>query len=388
MTAWRPLTGSARAVALEVLLHGPLSRVELARRLDLSQGSLSRLARPLLDAGLLVEAGASREPGGGLRDGVRGGAGRPQRPLDVVARAHHVVGVSLTAHEARGVLTDLRADVLADVSRPLPGHEPGRVVDVLAEVVEALTAAAPAPLTAVGVALGGHTADHRTVRTAPFLGWQDVPLAELVRGAVGVEVVVENDLVAFTEAESWFGAGTGLDRFAVVTVGAGIGFGLVVRGEQVVGADSGLGLVGHVPLDPTGPVCRSGHRGCASALLTTDAVADAVSAAVGRRVDHAEALRLAADGEPGARRVVDRAGRALGRLVALAANFTMPRAVVLGGEGVGLVDVARTAVDEALGADRDPAASALPLEVRGGDFGEWARGAAVVAIQRAVVGTG
>ncbi|MDT0165443.1 ROK family transcriptional regulator [Actinotalea sp. AC32] len=375
-TAWRPLGGSARALALEVLLHGPLPRVELARRLDLSQGSVTRLTRPLVEAGLLVEVGSTRS-----------GVGRPQRPLDVVPGSHHVVGVSLTAHEARGVLTDLRAGVLADVTRPLAGHAPERVVEVLADVVGALGGHAPAPLTAVGIALGGHTSDRRTVRRAPFLGWHDVPLAALVQDAVGVDVVVENDLVAFTEAESWFGAGTGLDRFAVVTVGAGIGFGLVVRGEQVVGEDTGLGLVGHVPLDPTGPVCRAGHRGCASALLTTDAVTDAVSAAVGRRVDHAEALRLAADGEPGARRAVDRAARALGRLVALAANFTTPRAVVVGGEGVGLVEVARAAVEEAVAADRDPAASPITLEVRRGDFAEWARGAAVVAIQHAVVGT-
>lgn len=371
--AWGPLSRSGRAVALEVLLHGPLSRVELARRLDMSQGSLTRLARPLLEDGVLLEA----EP-------MRAGVGRPQRPLDVVADAHHVVGVSLTAHEARGVLTDLRAEVVADVARPLAGTAPRQAVAAVAEVVRAL--ADDGPVTAVGVAVGGRTADHRTVGTAPFLGWHDVPLAALLEEAVGVRAVVVNDLVALTEAESWFGAGSGLDRFAVVTIGAGVGYGLVVRGEQVVGEDAGLGLVGHIALDASGPVCRSGHRGCASALLTTDAVAGSVSAAVGRPVDHGDALDLAAAGDPAARRAVDVASRALGRLVALVVNLTMPRAVVLGGEGVRLVDVARPAFEEAIAADRHPDASPVRLEVRTGDFAQWARGAAVVAIQRAVVG--
>src|SRR5687768_5594242 len=82
MTRWVPVAGSARDVALEVLLHGPLSRSELARRLGLSPGSVSRLTKPLLDAGMLVEAGVKREAR----------IGRPSLPLDVVESSRHFVG--------------------------------------------------------------------------------------------------------------------------------------------------------------------------------------------------------------------------------------------------------------------------------------------------------
>jgi DNA-binding transcriptional ArsR family regulator len=88
---WMPPTDRSLAVVLEVLIHGPLSRTEIARRLDLSQPSLTRLSAPLLDAGLLVEAGERSD----------GRAGRPSRPLDVIAGSRHFVGLKLTAKVSR-----------------------------------------------------------------------------------------------------------------------------------------------------------------------------------------------------------------------------------------------------------------------------------------------
>lgn len=375
--AWKPLAGPSHAIALEVLVHGPLSRSVLARRLDLSPGSLTRLTKPLLDRGLLVELDATRAPDTGI--------GRPQQPLDVVADSHHFVGVKLTGDQAHGVLTTLRAQVVSSESVPLPDTSPEAVVAAVAALVGRLARDAPA-VTALGVSLGGHAADHRVVTAAPFLHWSDVPLVDLLVDATGLPTVVENDLIALTEAESWFGAGTGLDQFAVVTVGAGVGFGLVVRGHQVTSPDFGLGLAGHLPLDPTGPVCFDGHRGCSTAMLTMPGIAGAVSVALGRSVGYEEALELAAEGDRAARRVVDDAARALGRLVALVANLTMPQKVVLSGEGNRLAVVGADAMRRAVAADRDPAAAPVDVELRPGDFAQWARGAAVIAIQTYVLG--
>ena len=211
-----------------------------------------------------------------------------------------------------------------------------------------------------------------------------IPLAELVTRATGVPTVVENDLVAFTEYEHWFGAAKAAERFAVVTLGAGIGYGLVVHDRMVQGDDAGIGLVGHWPVDPFGPVCVAGHRGCARSVLTTDAVIAAASSALGRELGYDEAMRLAALGDPGARRVVDDAARGLGRLVAAIANLTMPELVVLGGEGVRLAEIGADALREGIAADRDPRAAVVQLALTNGDDAEWCRGAAVIAIQEYV----
>lgn len=372
---WTPESGPSQSVALEVLINGPLSRSELARRLDLSPGSLTRLSTPLIEAGLLVE----------VEERADGRAGRPSRPLDVVPGSRHFIGMKLTGTGVLGVTTDLRANVIATASAKLTSRAPDAVADVLAGLVRELADSAPS-VTALGVGIGGLVSQHAVVTSAPFLEWADVPLGPMLEEQTGIPTVIENDVVAFTEAEHWFGAGRGLERFAVLTLGAGIGYGLVIHDRLVVDADSGIGLVGHWPIDPFGPMCPAGHRGCARTMLTQSAIIQAVSSARGNDVTYDEALDLALAGEPAAKRVVDDAGRGLGRMIAAIANLTSPQRIILGGEGVRLMDVAGEAVHRGLAEDRDPRTHKLDIVSTPGDDREWCRGAAVIAIQRYVLG--
>ncbi len=372
---WTPGRGPSRAVALEVLINGPISRSEIARILELSPGSLTRLSTPLIDSGLLVEVG----------ERVDGRAGRPSRLLDIVPESRHFIGMKLTGDEVLGVVTDLRANVLASAAAHLVSRDPATVVGTIAQLVGDL-AGHVASVTAVGVGLGGLIVDHSVVRSAPFLGWNEVDLGAMLEARVHLPTVIENDLTAFTEYEHWFGAGVGSDRFAVLTLGAGIGYGLVMRGDVIVNEDSGIGLVGHWPLDPFGPICTSGHRGCAQSVLTQAAIVSGVSSALGRTVNYEEALDLAASGEPAAKRVTDDAGRGLGKLLSAVGNLTMPELTIIGGEGVRLVAVAEDAILEGLAEFRDPRASEMKIVTTSGDNTEWCRGAAVIAIQTYVLG--
>lgn len=374
---WPPKSGASRAVALEILRHGPLSRSEVARRLDLSQGSLTRLSAPLLESGLLVEG--EEQPTGRV--------GRGSRPLDVVAESHHFVGIKLTGERVFGVVTNLRSEVAAEGEAALTSREPAAVADTLANLALELAEAVPS-VTALGIGLGGQVLDSSTVAGAPFLGWIDVPLGTLVAARTGLPTVVGNDLTTLTEFEHWFGAGRGLDRFAVLTLGAAVGYGTVIHDRIVVGPDSGIGLVGHWPLDPLGPLCPDGHRGCAQSLLTMPAITRQISDALDRPVGYDECLDLAAAGDPAARATVDRAGVALGRLIAAVANLTLAERVAIGGEGARLAEVAGTAVREGVHLNRDPRASEVDLVVHLADTRKWCRGAAVLAIQTYVLGMG
>ena len=372
--SWTRDGGASLAVALEVLINGPISRSDIARRLELSAGSLTRLSTPLIDAGLLVEVGERAD----------GRAGRPSRLIDIVPDSRHFIGMKLTADEVVGAVTDLRANVIATGSRPLDSRDPDAVAAAISALAAHLTAEVP-DVSALGIGLGGLVDAAGVVRSAPFLDWTQVPLAAMLETLTGLPTVVDNDLVAFTEYEHWFGAGRGLDGFAVLTLGAGVGYGLVVHDKLVASDDSGIGLVGHWPLDPFGPVCPSGHRGCAKSVLEQGAIVRNVSAAVGRDVSYDEALDLAVSGEPAARRIIDDAGRGLGTLLAAVANLTVPQRIVLGGEGVRLVSVAADAIAEGIAQHRDPRASDLDLVSTAGDNIEWCRGAAVLAIQRYVL---
>ncbi|MDP9027331.1 MAG: ROK family transcriptional regulator [Actinomycetota bacterium] len=374
---WTPDTGGSRSVALQVLINGPLSRSDIARRLDLSAGSLTRLSAPLIESGLLVEIDD--------KDDKDARAGRPSKPLDVVPNSQHFIGMKLTGDDILAVVTDLRANVVDSAFAVLGSREPEAVTAQIAGLASRLGSVVPS-VTAMGVGIGGLVVDHSIVQSAPFLGWSEVPLGSMLEAATGIPTVVDNDVVAFTESEHWFGSGRGLKRFAVLTLGAGIGYGVVIHDEIVVDHDSGIGLVGHWPLDPFGPVCPSGHRGCARSLLTVSAITQAVSLAAGRDVGYEEALDLADSGEPAARRIVDDAGRGLGRLIAAVANLTLPQRIILGGEGVRLVECAADAIAEGIRNDRDPRAKPPELVTTPGTNTEWCRGAAVMAIQRYVLG--
>jgi predicted NBD/HSP70 family sugar kinase len=380
---------TARRLLLEILIHGPLSRVELARRLGLSGPSLTRLTKPLITAGTLIEQRPLVAP-----------LGRPQLPLDLDSAAELFAGVKITADASYTVVTDLRGSIRAERNSLLPGHDPGEVADVVARDVTALAEALGAP-SAVGVSLGGRTADGRVIAESNFLQWRDVPFADEVERRVHAPVVIANDVNALTQAQHWFGAGRGLDSFAVVTIGAGIGLGVVAHGALVTGVHGAAGTVGHQLLRWSDAVCWRGHHGCASALLTTgaleraaaervavrDAVGDAATAgasarhAGGAALDYATILQRAAGGDPDMRAVVDDAAEALGLLLASIANTFDPQKIVLAGEGARLGEVGDHAMRRSFESTKAWASAITPIEVQPFAFNEWARGAAVTAIQ-------
>ncbi|MFE1113052.1 ROK family protein [Streptomyces rochei] len=376
--SWLPLSPGERSVAIEVLVHGPLSRTEIARRLDLSPGSLTRLTKPLIQEGLLVEV---EEAGA-----TEGRQGRPSQPLDVVADSRHFLGFKITDDRVYGVLTTLRSEIVARLDRSLVARDPGEVADVLAGMTRELSRGRPRPA-GLGIGVGGLVEGRSVVGESPFLGWRGVPLAALVEERTGLPVVVENDTAAFVEAETWFGAGRGLDRFVVLTIGAGLGYGLVLGGRRVpYSGDEDRGFGRHWILDPYGPLTPDGRRGSAVSLLTIPNIRYQVRAATGRDVGYEEILASAAAGEPMPARVVGEAARALGILVAQIANFVMPQKILLAGEGVGLMKVAGDVVENTIRDNRHPRAAPVVLETRVSDFHDWARGAAVLAIQVLVLG--
>jgi predicted NBD/HSP70 family sugar kinase len=179
-------------------------------------------------------------------------------------------------------------------------------------------------------------------------------------------------------AQQWFGFGRTYADFALLTVGAGVGYGLVID-HRVVPTE--VSPVSHLPLDPHGPLCRLGHRGCLSAYVVSEAMCATASLAYGREVSYDELLGLAELRDPAAARVVAEAARALGQATAVVTSLTGVERIILTGEGVRLAEVAPEALAEGrLGYAAGPQSTIEPV-VMPMDFVEWARGAAVVAIQ-------
>jgi len=197
--------------------------------------------------------------------------------------------------------------------------------------------------------------------------------------------VVENDVNALAVAEQWFGAGRDVDWFAVVTVGAGVGCGLVLDGGLVHGASGAAGELGHATIDPAGDLCTCGKRGCVETIATDAAILTAIRAAGGPAVESMTAAAgLAREGDDHCRAAFARAGDALGQAVALLANLVNPQRVVLSGEGIAASDLMLDALRASL--TRHAFSSVADVEIVTRPLADetWARGAATTVVQRLV----
>lgn len=368
-TAWPALADAERGVLRELLIHGPLPRAELARRLGASRASLTRVTRALMDHGLVREGDVE----------LRGATGRPSELLVVRHDARHLLGVKLTGDTVFAVVTDLGAHIVAAHEEPIRSREPGAVIDQIAAAHSRF--AEKYDIVACGVALSGDLTvvdGRQLVADSGFLGWKNVYLAERLTARLGIPTSAENDVRALTATEHWFGAGVGCSSLALITVGAGVGFGLVVDNRVVTGHHGRAGRLDHLPVDSTGPACGQGHRGCVSALLPNQSIVDAVGTP---GLGFADVVELARDGHVGAVRAFNNAGHALGVLIGTVANALDPEKIVLAGDGLAVMELAGDEVRATVQGALAPGIPAPTLDVQPFQFDEWARGGAVVGLR-------
>src|SRR6478736_436736 len=160
-----------------------------------------------------------------------------------------------------------------------------------------------------------------------------------------------------------------------------VGCGIVVNDRLVDGMHGGSGQVGHIPISDWGPLCERGHRGCARAFLAAPSIVNQSTAALGRPVDYATVLDLAATGEPMTRRIVTEACQALGTLIGTVAAVTAPAKVIVSGEGVMLAAADLALVKQRAQTVKHWTVPEVPIEIAPFTFTEWARGAAVIALR-------
>jgi N-acetylglucosamine repressor len=361
--------------------YGPIARADIARRSGLSPATITAITAELIDENLVFEKAAGDSSGG-----------RPPILLALNPKAGYVVGIKLTETSATAALTDLEAMVVARRTQELSGHSPDLVVKELANLVTALLKEKnleKQQFFGVGVGVAGIVdAGQGLLRQSPILGWQDVPLADLLEDQLGVPVYLENDVNTLTITEKWFGAGQGVDNFLTVSIGRGVGMGIVINGQFYRGARGGAGEFGHTVVDPHGPQCECGKHGCLEAFVGDIGLLRAAAEAVQRgeieqpvsNVD--ELISLAIAGNPAAQAVFANAGQVLGRSIANLINIFSPQKILISGEGARagsflfdpMCQAVETNVMPGLRADTE-----IQIDPWGDDA--WARGAAGLVLR-------
>jgi glucokinase len=170
-------------------------------------------------------------------------------------------GVDVGGTKIAAGVVDESGKLLASTRRETPATDTGMVLEGIADAVRELRSTHE--ITAVGIGAAGFVdASRSTVLFAPNLAWRDEDLRTALTAQLGVPVVVENDANAAAWAESRFGAGRDHDDVAVITVGTGIGGGLVNSGRLVRGGYGVAAEIGHITMVPYGRRCGCGLQGC------------------------------------------------------------------------------------------------------------------------------
>lgn len=257
------------------------------------------------------------------------------------------IGVDIGGTKVAAGVVDPAGEILATTRRDTPADDPQQTASVIADAIREL--AADHEVVAVGLGAAGFVdADRSTVMFAPNLAWREEPLRAAIEAAVHLPAVVENDANAAAWAEARFGAGRGEDSVVVITVGTGIGGGIVVDGNLLRGCFGVGAEIGHINIVPDGRRCGCGLQGCweqyASGRALVQEAYELANASPAMAKDllalaegQAEAItgpmitQAAQAGDVAALQCFDEIGRWLGRGTAQLAAILDPAVFVIGG---------------------------------------------------------
>ncbi|MDI2033119.1 ROK family transcriptional regulator [Paenarthrobacter nitroguajacolicus] len=316
---------------------GGLSRVELAQIVGLSPQTISNISRRLLDQQLIVEAG---------KEGS--GPGKPRTILRLNPAGMYAVGVHLDPAVITFVVLDLLGDVVKHSRMATPGGDPAGVITSIAEQIQALVEESgvdAAKIAGLGVAVPGPIdLDEGSVVEPPLLTrWNRVRIREALAEATGLETLVDKDVTSAAVAETWAGGASGAGSFVFMYMGTGIGCGIVLNDEVVRGTSGNAGEIGHIVVDPEGPLCDCGLSGCVkSSCIPQVLVAEAEAAGVldgsrhgadGPEVQErfAELCDKADAGDEQAIAILDKSATLVARAVSVVTNALDVERVVFGG---------------------------------------------------------
>jgi predicted NBD/HSP70 family sugar kinase len=365
-----------RATNLAVVLrfvraHAPCSRADIAAATGLNKATVSSLVAELIERRLVRETGLTEHR-----------IGRPATMIVLDGAAYAAVGLEVNTDHLTVVAIDLAGTRLVSWRRAFGGRNTSAAkaiaaVAALARKAVAKVEAEEREVLGLTVGVAGLVDAAGVVRFAPNLGWRDFPLRESLVQALDAPdfpIAVENDANLAVRAEHRYGPYAGTVNLVYVNGHAGVGAGLIADGRLLRGGMGFSGEIGHVQVDPDGPECACGRRGCLETVAGIGALVrrlGGVEDPTDLEPEVDDIVRRARAQEPAVLEALRDLGRHLGYGVSILSNVVNPEVVILGGYFVPLAPWIMPAAEEQL-RDRTVAPDAGGCRIAPSDLGHGA----------------
>lgn len=325
--------GNRTTVLRRLYFDGPSSRLDLAAKTGLSPATVGNVMAELMKAQIVIETGQLDSDGG-----------RPAVLVQVNPDHAAVIGVDVGETGASIELFDLNLRKLVAVDQPvrLPRESPESLVALIANGVSELIKETGMParhVLGIGVGVPGVVVhDGEEYVHAPSIGWDKIPLLQLLQAALPAPVMLDNGAKTMGRAELWFGAGHDASHLAVVLLGTGVGAALFNDGVLYRGSTSSAGEWGHTSLVVGGRRCRCGASGCLEAYIGAEGILErwaqrtrrTLSTERDQQLQMRDLLEAARTSKPTAQ-VLDETAEFIGAGIANLVNLFNPECIVIGG---------------------------------------------------------
>lgn len=326
----------------------PISRSEIAKMIKLSPAAVSNLTDKLIKEGYI------REKGPGSSE-----AGRKPILLELNPKARFVVGIDLErVNTVKAAITDLRANIICKKKHFLKDTDFSTVVDSIVNIVHELVDASGLKIEkimGIGIGTPGLLDHHKgKVIYSTYLHWRNVPLSALIEQELDIPVIIDTDTNAPALAEQKYGAGKEAKDLIYITVGPGLGAGIIIDGQIYHGIDGTAGEFGHTIIDPDGPLCSCGNRGCLETMVAeasiikraTEGIRKGKVSLISKLAQNQEGLitpkiiyEAALKKDKFAVEVIQETGYYLGLGLVSLVNLLNPEVIVIGGDISQVADI-------------------------------------------------
>ncbi|WP_127488123.1 ROK family transcriptional regulator [Paenibacillus ehimensis] len=254
-----------KALVLDTIRHHfPISRADISVKTGLNKTTVSSLVNELIESHFVTEIGLGESSGG-------------RKPMMLLfnQRAGYALGVDLGVNYMLAMVTDLGGTVVKEKKIEMTDLSVETVTEKLKKCIHSLikkTPASPYGIIGIGVGVPGLVDDQGNILSAPNLGWTDVPLQNMLQQEFNLPIAIDNEANVGALGEKEFGAGRSVSNMIYLSVGIGIGAGIILNDALYRGVSGFSGEVGHMTLAQDGPLCGCGSRGCWETFASEKAV--------------------------------------------------------------------------------------------------------------------